>query len=106
VGIGGTAKGRYEIFVEFERAPADLAAFAQALDKSLCEQNRVYREHRHNEVAILEPRVVPLPRGATRRFMEALGQTSVQQKFPHIVDEQRSRILRSLSGQSDNGGPR
>jgi hypothetical protein len=101
VGVGGTAKGRYTLFVEFERPPADLAAFALAFDQSLREQNRVYREHRANDVAILAPEVVPLPRGATRRFMEELGQTSVQQKFPRIIDTSRSRLLRSLATPSD-----
>jgi hypothetical protein len=99
VGVGGTAKGRYVIFVEFERPPTEIAAFAQVLDRSLCEQNRVYREHRHAEVAILAPEIVPLQRGASRRFMEMLGQTSVQQKFPRILDEQRGRLLRSLAAE-------
>ncbi|MGC4122000.1 MAG: GH3 auxin-responsive promoter family protein [Myxococcales bacterium] len=101
VGVGGTAKGRYTLFVEFERSPADLAAFALSFDQSLREQNRVYREHRANDVAILAPEVVPLPRGATRRFMEELGQHSVQQKFPRIIDTSRSKLLRSLAATSD-----
>ena len=104
VGVGGSAKGRYSVFVEFERAPADLAAFAAALDRGLCEQNRVYREHRRSDVAILAPEVIPLPRGSTRRFMEALGQTSVQNKFPHIIDERRGHILRSLATGSETRG--
>ena len=104
VGVGGSAKGRYSVFVEFEKPPADLAAFAKVLDQSLCEQNRVYREHRHSDVAILAPEVVPLQRGTTRRFMEALGQSSVQQKFPHILDEQRGRLMRSLTVSPGPGG--
>jgi len=102
VGVGGTAKGRYTLFVEFDKPTADLSAFGVALDKSLCEQNRVYREHRQADVAILAPEVVVLQKGATRRFMEALGQTSVQQKFPHILDEQRSRLMRTFAATSAN----
>jgi hypothetical protein len=97
VGIGTTSKGRYVFFMEFEREPGDLAAFAAAVDRRLCGENRVYREHRENDVAILAPRVVPLARGATRKFMEALGQTSVQQKFPRIVDERRVSLLSSFA---------
>jgi len=104
LGVGGTAKGRYAFFVEFERAPADLQSFAAEVDRSLCAQNRVYREHRAGEVAILPPVVLSLPRGSTRKFMDALAQTSVQNKFPHIVDERKGRLLRSLASPAPVGG--
>lgn len=97
VGVDGTAKGRYIVFAEFDRAPADLASFATIVDRELCAQNRVYREHRAKDVAILPPVVIPLAKGMTRSFMEALGQTSVQNKFPRIIDERRRDILRSLA---------
>ena len=97
VGSTATAKGRYVFFVEFERPPRDLGAFAGEIDRELCVQNRVYREHRAHDVAIMAPKVVPLGRGATQRFMEALGHTSVQNKFPRIVDDRRREILRRLA---------
>lgn len=95
VGVDRTAKGRYVLFVELEREPADLEGFRQALDDELCAQNRVYREHRAKDVAILAPLVLPLAAGATKRFMQDLGQTSVQQKFPRIVGPEASALLRS-----------
>lgn len=98
VGVDGTAKGRYVFFFEFDRRPADLAEFGAAVDRELCKLNRVYREHRANNVAILPPVVTPLARGATRKFMEALGQASVQNKFPRIVDERRRDVLRTFTG--------
>ena len=55
VGVGGTGKGRYQLFVEFDQPPADPHRFAPAFDESLCAQNRVYREHRTADVAILPP---------------------------------------------------
>ena len=73
VAVGtGTAKSRYVLFVEFQAggAPVDLPAFTAALDEGLCKQNRVYGEHRKNEVALLAARVVPLVPGGARRFME------------------------------------
>jgi GH3 auxin-responsive promoter len=97
VGTAATGKGRYLFFVEFERSPADLDAFEAAIDRELCVQNRVYREHRNHDVAILAPKVVPLARGATARFMEALGHTSVQNKFPRIVDDRRRDLLRRFA---------
>jgi hypothetical protein len=95
VGIDGTAKGRYLFFVEFDRAPGNLPSFAESIDKELCAQNRVYREHRAKDVAILAPVVIPLQRGATRTFLESLG--SVQRKFPRVVDDARRDVLKSLA---------
>ncbi len=97
VGVEGTAKGRYLFFMEFERSPKDMPAFTLALDQELCAQNRVYREHRNKDVAILAPVVVALPKGATRRFMQQLGLNSFQNKFPRIIDDSRREILRSFA---------
>ena len=94
VGVDGTAKGRYLLFIEFEKEPASLDAFAAAFDQELCVLNRVYREHRMSNVAILPPRVLPLTSGATKRFMQAAGQSSLQQKFPRIVGSEKAELLR------------
>ncbi|HEY8431588.1 MAG TPA: GH3 auxin-responsive promoter family protein [Sandaracinaceae bacterium] len=96
VGVGGTARSRYVLFVEFEGPPpADREAFVAAFDRALSEQNRVYREHRADDVAILMPELVVLPPGSVRRFMADIGNTSVQTKFPRILDDERKAILRS-----------
>jgi len=95
VGVDGTAKGRYLLFVEFEKAPANLEAFGEAFDKELCAQNRVYREHRAKEVAILPPVVYRLPSGSTQRFMQELGLNGFQNKFPRIIGDDRMKLLRS-----------
>ena len=96
VGISGTAKGRYQLFIEFDTAPTDAAQFAQAFDAELCRQNRVYREHRGSDVAIFAPQVVRLPSGAMRKFVERIGRNGPQQKFPHIVDDAKRDVLRGL----------
>jgi hypothetical protein len=95
VGVDGTAKGRYLLFVELATETLDVDVFTKAFDEELCAQNRVYREHRANEVAILPPRVLLLSPGATKRFMQDLGQHSFQQKFPHILDREKTERLRS-----------
>lgn len=96
VGVEGSARSRYVVFVEFAgQPPADREAFAQAFDRGLCEQNRVYREHRNDDVAILKPELVVLPPGSVRRFMADIGNHSVQTKFPRILDDDRKAILRS-----------
>lgn len=96
VGVGETGKGRYLFFVEFDREPSDRDAFAAAVDEELCRRNRVYREHRAADVAILPPRLVSMPAGTGRKFMEALGYGSMQNKFPRIIDERRRDLLCSI----------
>lgn len=98
VGVSG-AKSRYVLFVEFlpGHEPKDIRAFGAAFDAGLCEQNRVYREHRTNEIAILPPEVVALPAGSVQRFMKDAGMTSVQTKFPRILDDERKSMLRAYA---------
>lgn len=102
VGVNGTAKSRYILFIEFlpGREPADRQAFLRSFDESLSKQNRVYREHRDNNTAILAPELVVLPEGSVKRFMKDIGNTSVQTKFPRIIDDERKEILRTYGGES------
>lgn len=95
VGVNGTAKSRYVLFVEFEGRAPDMKAFAAAFDEGLRRENRVYREHRENEVGILAPEAIALPPGSVKRFMKDIGNTSVQSKFPRILDDDRKNLLRS-----------
>jgi GH3 auxin-responsive promoter len=95
VGVDGTAKSRYLLFVEFQEgaAPTDLAAFAAAFDRALCGHNRVYREHRIGGVALLPAQVVPLATGGTRHFLEEVTRGNVQGKFPRIIDDTKKALL-------------
>ncbi|MDQ3031737.1 MAG: GH3 auxin-responsive promoter family protein [Myxococcota bacterium] len=97
VGVGGTARSRYVLFAEFAggQAPSDAQAFARAFDEGLCKENRVYREHRKDDVGIFAPELVVLPPGSVRRFMKDIGNVSVQTKFPRILDDDRKQLLRS-----------
>jgi hypothetical protein len=95
VGVHGTAKSRYVLFVEFEGQAPDMRAFAAAFDEGMRRENRVYREHRDNEVGILAPEAIALPPGSVKRFMKDIGNTSVQSKFPRILDDDRKTLLRS-----------
>jgi hypothetical protein len=55
----------------------------------------------------LPPEFVVLPPGSVARFMQDIGNTSVQSKFPRIVDDGRRDILRRYGGMSvlaDSGG--
>ena len=57
----------------------------------------MYREHRSKDTAILAPELVMLPPGSVHRFMKDAGNTSVQSKFPRILDDERKELLRSYT---------
>jgi hypothetical protein len=97
IGADGTAKSRYVLFVEFDEgaSPTDFDRFAAAFDEGLCRENRVYREHRSSDVAILPPRVAPLVRGGAKRFLDDVTGGNVQGKFPRILDDKRKSQLLS-----------
>jgi hypothetical protein len=104
VGVEGTAKARYVLFVEFDAGaePASLDALAAAFDEGLCVENRVYREHRANDVAILAPRVVPLVRGGAKRFLDETTGGNVQGKFPRILNDARKAKLLAFARSTTN----
>lgn len=95
VGVDGTAKSRYQLFVEFQDGafPDSLDAFAAAFDEGMCIQNRVYREHRTGGVALLPARVMQLRTGGARAFLEEVTRGNVQGKFPRIIDETKKKLL-------------
>jgi hypothetical protein len=84
-------RSRYLLFVEFapDKRPADLRGFARAFDEGLCRENRVYREHRINDVALLPPRVVPLSRGGAQGYLDQVTNGNMQGKFPRVIDPSR-----------------
>ena len=84
-------RSRYLLFVEFasDKPPSDLEAFARAFDAGLCRENRVYREHRANDVVLLPPRVVPLRRGGAKAHLDQVTRGNMQGKFPRIIDPTR-----------------
>jgi hypothetical protein len=95
VGVDGTAKSRYQLFVEFQEgaSPTSLDAFATAFDEGMCIQNRVYREHRTGQVALLPARVMQLRSGGARAFLDEVTRGNVQGKFPRIIDETKKKLL-------------
>jgi hypothetical protein len=95
VGAAGSAKARYVLFVEFQQGaePKDMIAFSAAFDEGMCKENRVYREHRSGEVALIPPRVVPLASGGARAFLEEVTRGNVQGKFPRIIDDTKKMLL-------------
>ena len=98
VGVDGTAKSRYALFVEFQqgRQPASISAFAHAFDAGLCEQNRVYREHRSGEVALLAAVVYRSPPAGHAASSKRSPAETCRASFPASSTTRR----RSCSGRT------
>src|SRR5262249_14333413 len=98
VGIEGSARSRYVLFIEFAggKQPNE-DEFAAAFDEGMCNAYRVYRVHRSKNAAILAPEVVVLPQGSVKRFLGEVRAGNVQSKFPRVVDEELKRVLRSYA---------
>ncbi len=80
------AKSRYVLFAEFSKHPSDLKAFARAFDEGMCAENRVYREHRIGDAALLPPIVVPLRAHGAKGYLDEITRGNMQGKFPRIID--------------------
>jgi hypothetical protein len=94
------SKSRYLLFVEFAagKGPVDLGAFERAFDAGLCRENRVYGEHRKDDVAILAARVVPLREGGARSYLDQVTRGNVQGKFPRIIDPLQKEKVMAFAG--------
>jgi hypothetical protein len=81
------ARGSHEWLIEFRQPPTDLEAFTRILDDTLRALNTDYRVKRTGDVGMLEPQVVPLPRGAFHRWMRNRGKLGDQHKVPRVTND-------------------
>lgn len=78
----------HEWFVEFEKAPADLAGFSSKLDLMLQEKNSYYYDLIKGK--ILKPLVVvPLSKGAFQKYMDSIGKLGGQNKVPRLSNDRK-----------------
>lgn len=76
-----------EVAVEMEtREPSVLAAFRDAIDASLKQQNVDYTTKRTDGVGMAMPTITPLPRGAFHKWMESRGKLGGQHKCPRCAN--------------------
>lgn len=76
--------GRHRFFVEFAQANVASNAFAQALDRGLCQRNEDYRAHRSGDITMLAPDVRIVPPGFFTAWMRSRGQLGGQHKVPRL----------------------
>jgi hypothetical protein len=90
----------HEWLVEFEQSPADMAAFAAAIDQYLQDVNRHYQIRREAR-AFGAPTVEALPDGTFYAWLkETKDRVSGQTKVPRMSDERTvaDAVLRVAQG--------
>lgn len=85
-----TEKGHscHEWYIEFVNPPADLPAFVDFLDKSLCQQNAYYKDLREGNI-LQQAKVYVLERNASRKYMKSIGKLGGQNKFPRLSNDRK-----------------
>jgi hypothetical protein len=81
------ARGGHEWFVEFRRAPGDLAEFVCVLDKTLMDLNHDYHTKREGAVGMLPPTVTCLRPGTFYGWMRDVGKLGDQHKVPRATND-------------------
>jgi len=82
----GAGKSYHEWFIEFEKAPDDMAAFSKKLNEYMCEKNVYYQDLIVGN--ILEPlHITPLAKNAFIDFMRAKGKLGGQNKVPRLSND-------------------
>ncbi|MBK9743213.1 MAG: GH3 auxin-responsive promoter family protein [Saprospiraceae bacterium] len=78
----------HEWFIEFDKAPKDLAAFALEVDKAMCDQNIYYDDLIKGH--ILRPLVIrPMSKDAFREYMKTQGKLGGQNKVPRLSNDRK-----------------
>lgn len=82
----GDGKSYHEWFIEFEKAPADMALFSQKLNEYMCEKNVYYQDLIVGN--ILEPlHITSLEKNAFIDYMRSQGKLGGQNKVPRLSND-------------------
>ena len=82
----GQGKSYHEWFIEFEKAPSDMALFSKKLDEQLCARNVYYQDLIVGN--ILEPlHVQSMQKNAFINYMRTQGKLGGQNKVPRLSND-------------------
>ena len=88
-------KSYHEWFIEFEQAPADLAAFAEKVDRNLREKN-VYYDDLIGGNILQTLRIRPVRKNGFIDYMRGIGKLGGQNKVPRLSNDRQ--IAEGLAG--------
>lgn len=78
------AKGRHQWFIEFEKRPSSIEAFAHRLDRLLQELNSDYEAKRYKDMSLQPPEIVVAREGAFYDWLRQRGKLGGQHKIPRL----------------------
>jgi len=92
-------RGGHHWLIEFEKAPANLQAFADQLDHELQQLNGDYEAKRFKGMALDRLTITALPQGTFRKWLEKKGRKGSQAKVPRLSNDRRhlEEILAMIS---------
>jgi hypothetical protein len=103
--------GHHRFLVEFAQQPRQPDVFRRELDLALCRINEDYRAHRHGDLTMRVPEVIPVRPGGFADWMRGRGKLGGQHKVPRLDNTGRLAAeltdwLLADSGQADPVGVR
>lgn len=84
-----TSRGRHQWLIEFDRPPADMAAFAATLDRRLTEQNSDYQAKRAGDIFLAPLTVTVASPGLFDRWLASTGRLGGQRKVPRLQNDRK-----------------
>ena len=78
----------HEWFIEFEKEPRDMEAFAKAIDVSLQQQNSYYKDLITGKV-LTQLIIKPVPSGSFNAYMKSQGKLGGQNKLPRLSNDRK-----------------
>lgn len=85
----GTRKGRHQWLIEWNNAPANVAAFAAELDLCLQTENSDYQAKRSGGIFLDAPLITTAPQGLFDRWLLSTGKLGGQRKIPRLSNDRR-----------------
>ena len=85
--FSSNSNGAHEWLIEFEKAPASLEQFTEALDTALKSLNSDYEAKRYKDIALRMPIVHALTPGAFNAWLKSKGKLGGQHKVPRLSNE-------------------
>ena len=78
----------HEWFIEFEKIPADLFAFAQNIDQEMIQQNIYYEDLIKGNI-LRTLKINPLKKDTFRNYMKSQGKLGGQNKVPRLSNDRK-----------------
>lgn len=87
----------HEWFIEFEKEPEDMEAFATILDQSLQEQNSYYRDLISGKI-LRRLKINVVPAQGFQKYMKSVGKLGGQNKLPRLSNDRKiAKFLENMN---------